>query len=120
MPIPRLGLIRARTDRGWTQGRLCAELGRTGLSDGVTVETVSRWENRRIGVSWKNRRALARVFGLTVHEVSRLIDDQTSDEVAAMIGAGPGHAGWEVPVDHLPWRPCTALTGLSGLGADLR
>lgn len=116
MTRPRLQLIKARTDRGWTQGQLCEELSRTGWSNGVTIETVSRWENRKIGVGWKNRRALARAFGLPIDEVSRLIDDDALDEVMSLARGGLGVRGWVVPVEHLPWRVSTALSGLTGSG----
>lgn len=110
MSRPRTALARARERAGLTQAEFGDELRLTGLSPGVTEDTVSQWERGRCGIHAKHRRAIAKVLGLTMEQVGRLIDgDQPEPPPAAR--TGPDAETWTISVGGLPWRPCTALTG---------
>lgn len=113
MTTRRTELARARERAGLTQAEFGNELRATGLSPGVTEDTVSQWERGRCGIHAKHRRAIARVLGLATDEVARLIDGESPAVPSARteLSNGPGADVWTISVQNLPWRPCTAITG---------
>lgn len=66
-------LRRARDLRGWSQGRLAAELG------GWDSTSISRWENGRVRISDDNLVALARVLE---QDIAWFYVDRALDEAA--------------------------------------
>lgn len=60
--LPRKTLAEWRTDRGYTQMRLAAELG-------MTLATIWNLEKGRNAPSWRTVQALADKFGIAVEQI---------------------------------------------------
>ena len=99
-PLPELAA--ARRAKGLNQAEFAARVG-------VSHAAVTQWERGRYGVAVKFFRAIADVLDLSVAEVARIVDGEPVES------GGPGAGVWEVVVQDLPRRPCTALTGPAGL-----
>ncbi len=95
---PRLGLIQARKDRGWSQEELAARVG-------TSVVNISRWENNVTRPSPRFRRMLCEALGKTPAELDLAPTSRQSK---------PGGT-WSIPIPHTPY-----FTGRDKLLTSLR
>lgn len=99
---PLAELARARRATGLNQMEFAEKVG-------VSPDAVSQWERGRYGVDLKYFRPIAAVLGIPISDVARLVDGVPAEP------GGPDARVWDIPVQFLPQRPCSAFTGPAGV-----